>query len=72
MPECEDKMKYKLINAIPRKYLTTTFGGITYEIDTETYREYPPEIVTLYGAMLEAEPEAHTPKPSKEKAGGNK
>lgn len=50
-------MKYKLIDAIPRKYLTTTFAGITYELDTETYREYPPEIVSLYGAMLISEPE---------------
>lgn len=51
-------MKYKLIKG-SRAY-RTTFGGVTYELDTETFREYPAALVSLYGKMLE--PEA-TPKP---------
>lgn len=51
-------MKYKLIKGA-RPHMTT-YGGETYSFDTETFREYPQALLSLYSKVLEAEPAPKT------------
>jgi hypothetical protein len=61
-----DKVKYKLMEGGVDRYITN-INGRYYRLDTNTLREYPQEILSMYAAQLIGEDGKPYLKPKKEK-----